>query len=75
VSDALAARPERTRGAHSEEAAREGELGWPGAPAREGGGLGWPADRSAAESQPGEAPAEPAQRRGWRRFFGVSRVA
>jgi hypothetical protein len=75
VSEALAARPEQELGAHSEDAARDSEVGWPGAPAPEGGGLGWPADLPAAGSQAAATSAERAQPRGWRRFFGLSRVA
>lgn len=48
----------------AETPAAESPVGWPGAPAPEGGGLGWPADATAA-------PAP----RGWRRLFGLSRVA
>jgi hypothetical protein len=49
VADALAHRP--AQAAHH--AAVEGPVGWPGAPAREGGGLGWPADASTGD---GAAP-------------------
>jgi hypothetical protein len=75
VSGAMAARPERTPGAHSQDTSREGGLGWPGSPPPEGGRVGWPADLPAAGSQAGKASAERAQPRGWRRFFGSSRVA
>jgi len=75
VSEALAARPEHPPGAHSEDAARDGGLGWPGSPAPDGGGLGWPADLPSAGSPAGEQSAVGAQPRGWRRFFGLSRVA
>jgi hypothetical protein len=74
VSDALASRQDR-RGAHSEDAAREGGLGWPDAPAPEGGGLGWPGDLPTGDSEDAQEPAAPTSRGGWRRFFGLGRVA
>ncbi|WP_116450998.1 hypothetical protein [Blastococcus litoris] len=81
VADALARRP--AGAAHH--AAVEGPVGWPGTPAEEGGGLGWPGGLGGdgtdeADSAP-EEPAPPAPaapdtaRRGWRRLLGVSRVA
>jgi hypothetical protein len=78
VAEALAHRS--TRPVHH--AAAEGTVGWPGTPAPEGGGLGWPADLGSAEAAGnGEVdrarvePAPPVTRRSWRRLFGVSRVA
>ena len=70
VADALASRS--TRAVHH--AAAEAPVGWPGTPAPEGGGLGWPADadRSEVDGAPEQAPA--AGRR-WRRLLGLSRVA
>jgi hypothetical protein len=60
-------------------AAAEGPVGWPGMPAPEGGGLGWPADAGVADSAEAdrapEEPAPPVVRRGWRRLIGLSRVA
>ncbi|MGY1801967.1 hypothetical protein ACI78T_01645 [Blastococcus sp. SYSU D00922] len=81
VADALAHRPPGA--AHH--AAVQGPVGWPGTPAEEGGGLGWPADLggdgadeddSASEEPAPPAPAPAAAaRRGWRRLLGTSRVA
>jgi hypothetical protein len=84
VAEALALRPE-TGGAHRAElprAAAESPVGWPGTPAPEGGGLGWPgdltdvagADAAGADPLP-EVSGSPVVRRGWRRLFRVSRVA
>jgi hypothetical protein len=70
VAEALARRP--ATAVHH--AAAEGPVGWPGEPAPEGGGLGWPADVGAADSAP-EEPAPPVARRGWRRLLGSSRAA
>jgi hypothetical protein len=72
VAEALAHRS--TPAVHH--AAVEGPVGWPGTPAPEGGGLGWPADVDGGEvdSAPVE-PAPPVARRSWRRLLGVSRVA
>ena len=68
VAQALAHRPPSA----VHHAAVEGPVGWPGSPAREGGGLGWPADAVDGDS---EEPAPPAAPRGWRRLFGLSRAA
>jgi len=80
VSEALAHRTERARGsategAASEGAASEGEVGWPGPPVPDGGGLGWPKDVATADSRTVEKPVAPVLRGRWRRFFGASRVA
>jgi len=72
VAEALAHRS--TPAVHH--AAVEGPVGWPGTPAPEGGGLGWPADVDGAEvDRAPEEPAPPVARRSWRRLLGVSRVA
>jgi hypothetical protein len=83
VAEALAHRS--TPAVHH--AAGEGPVGWPGTPAPEGGGLGWPADADGAEAagngavdggevdRAPEEPAPPVARRSWRRLLGVSRVA
>ncbi|HZB18435.1 MAG TPA: hypothetical protein VE463_01255 [Blastococcus sp.] len=83
VAEALAHRS--TPAVHH--AAAEGPVGWPGTPAPEGGGLGWPADLDIAEAAQNGAvdggevdsvpvePAPPVARRSWRRLLGVSRVA
>jgi hypothetical protein len=74
VADALASRATGAGGVHHADSARaEGEsgLGWPAPPAPGGGGLGWPADATDALSE----SAPPVARRGWRRLFGLSRVA
>jgi hypothetical protein len=83
VAEALAHRS--TPAVHH--AAVEGPVGWPGTPAPEGGGLGWPADVDGAEAAGNgavdggevdhapEEPAPPVARRSWRRLLGVSRVA
>lgn len=70
VADALAHRP--AGAAHH--AAVQGPVGWPGAPAEEGGGLGWPADAGATDDADADGAAEepaPAPARGsWRRLLG-----
>ena len=83
VAEALAHRS--TPAVHH--AAAEGPVGWPGTPAPEGGGLGWPPDLDIAEAAQNGAvdggevdsvpvePAPPVARRSWRRLLGVSRVA
>jgi hypothetical protein len=89
VAAALAQRSADAAGAHRDGTHRDGAhrngarqpagedgLGWPGPPPAGGGGLGWPADATdGTGSAPAEEPAPPAFRRGWRRFFGASRVA
>ena len=75
VSEALAHRTERSRGSATEGAASEGEVGWPGPPVPDGGGLGWPKDVATADSRTVEKPVAPVLRGRWRRFFGASRVA
>jgi hypothetical protein len=76
VAAALASRGDEG-GTHREGGERPGggsEVGWPAAPAPEGGGLGWPAD--AGTAQAAVVPVgRPVLRRGWRRLFGASRVA
>jgi hypothetical protein len=77
VADALAHRS--SPAVHH--SAAESPVGWPGTPAPEGGGLGWPADADRPEAGSGEVdralevPAPPVARRGWRRLLGISRVA
>jgi len=72
VADALASRSTPA----VRHAAEEGPVGWPGTPAPEGGGLGWPADAGSSEgdSAPDES-APPVARRSWRRLLGLSRAA
>jgi hypothetical protein len=73
VSDALAQRLGQIRPAPSAGPTGEGVPGWPGPPPPEDpGGLGWPGDLKEADAH---APQTSAARRGWRRFFGSSRVA
>jgi hypothetical protein len=77
VVEALAHRP--SPAVHH--AAVEGPVGWPGTPAPEGGGLGWPGDLDSATEGSGEAdgahdePAPPVSRRGWRGLLGLRRAA
>jgi hypothetical protein len=79
VAAALAAREVAT-GVHRRgprAATDDGDLGWPGAPDRKGGGgLGWPGgDQDAAETEAGEAAVPARPRRGWRRLFGSAPAA
>jgi len=74
----VAARASRASegGSHREGEERVGsgsEVGWPAAPAPEGGGLGWPADAGKPQAQ--DTVVRPIRRRGWRRLFGAGRVA
>ena len=76
----VAALAQRAPGARRHvEQTEQGGLGWPEPPAPGGGGLGWPADESPEPAdgarEPVEEQASSASRRGWRRFFGPSRVA
>jgi hypothetical protein len=92
VADALARRSGRSgAGQHEgpDRPGREGDVGWPGDPDREGEGLGWPAGsgqprNTAVEvGTPGGEPTGGADeglaltgpRRGWRRLFGASPAA
>ncbi|CCG05271.1 hypothetical protein [Blastococcus saxobsidens] len=78
VAAALAGRAGEGDGAHrgdAREPGEEGEVGWPGPPAREGGGgLGWPGGDQAQEHDQDRAAAAP-PRRGWRRLFGAAPAA
>ncbi|MDK3255707.1 hypothetical protein [Blastococcus capsensis] len=75
VVAALAGRAGDGDGAHRGDvraAGEEGEVGWPGPPAREGGGLGWPGgDQTQTQDRAAAAPP----RRGWRRLFGAAPAA
>jgi len=72
VAEALASRS-RSAVHH---AAVEGPVGWPGPPAPEGGGLGWPADAGRTEDgNAAQEPAPPVARRSWRRLLGLGRAA
>ena len=72
VADALARRS--SPAVHR--TATEGPVGWPGIPAPEGGGLGWPADAGGSDGDGAPAePAPPVTRRSWRRLLGLSRAA
>lgn len=77
VAAALAGRVGEGDGAHRGEAratGEEGEVGWPGPPAREGGGgLGWPGgDRTRDRDETATQDAATPPRRGWRRLFGAA---
>jgi hypothetical protein len=78
VAAALASRGDGS-GTHREGDERPGtesEVGWPVPPAPEGGGLGWPADAGEEQSEAAAEPVtRPVLRRGWRRVFGLGRVA
>ena len=74
VAAALAGRTGGGDGAHRSDlraTGEQGEVGWPGPPAREGGGgLGWPGGGQA------DAAAVPVPRRsGWRRLLGAAPAA
>jgi hypothetical protein len=71
VAAALSTRPAAGQPRHGQvtalSASEEGDLGWPGEPA-DGTGLGWPVDQPTGTAV--LSPAQPARRRGWRRFLG-----
>ncbi|MCW2742986.1 MAG: uncharacterized protein JWR45_3408 [Blastococcus sp.] len=87
VAAALGSRAAESHAVHSADeppVTEEGPVGWPGAPAPGGGGLGWPADAGSERDPavPAEAdgdamagPGAPPVRRSWRRLFGAGRVA
>ena len=82
VAAALAQRPADVTGAHRDDPASGGEVGWPvppepTAPEPGDGAVGWPGGtgRDAEDSAAGDGPVQAPPRRGWRRLFGAARAA